>query len=312
VCCPLGSRCIGGNCQLADLTVDQSFLGDNVFVQRKHFDAGACEIVEGCVAAPGDRTLLVFPLKSPNVGGGDLWLGAPDPSNHLFQYSSCHNHYHFTGYVSYRLLDTNHGLIAPGQKQAFCLLDTTPVLPDAPIAALYDCNNQGIQRGWADVYEVGLACQWIDITDVPPGNYILEVEINPQRVIAESSYDDNTYEVPVTISPSSCPNGCHAYDETCCRAGNPCGLTGNGSCDCANRFGWDDADCATCWFDDASCFPGFNSCPAGCTQQNGGCCDDANPCGLDDDGSCDCGGAQAWDYDDCWYCSAPDPDCPGH
>jgi hypothetical protein len=312
VCCPLGSKCVDGACALADLAVDSTFLGGNVFVQKRTFEAGACEIVEGCVLAPGERTLLTFPLKSPNLGPGDLWLGTPDPTNGLFEFSGCHGHYHFTGYVAYRLLDGDGKLVAPGRKQAFCLLDTTPVLPDAPVDALYDCENQGIQRGWADVYAVGLPCQWIDVTGVPLGNYVLEVEINPDRVIAESRYDDNTYQVPVTIGASTCPNGCLPYDESCCKAGNPCGLTGNGSCDCADRFGWDAADCAACWFDDPACFPGYNSCPGACTPGGGNCCSADDPCNLHDNGSCDCAGAFEWEMNDCSNCASPDPDCPGN
>src|SRR5258707_614944 len=67
---------------------------------------------------------------------------------------------------------------------------------------LYDCNYQGIQMGWTDVYQ-NVPCQWIDITSVPTGNYILEMEINPLRSIIESDYNNNITQVPVFI-PEPC------------------------------------------------------------------------------------------------------------
>ena len=58
---------------------------------------------------------------------------------------------------------------------------------------------QGISAGWADVYDRSLDCQWIDITGVPSGRYVLQVEINPAHVIQENNYNNNTGQAEVTI-----------------------------------------------------------------------------------------------------------------
>ena len=34
-------------------------------------------------------------------------------------------------------------------------------------------------------------CQWIDITDVPPGNYILRLHTNPGNQVAETDFYNN-------------------------------------------------------------------------------------------------------------------------
>jgi hypothetical protein len=65
--------------------------------------------------------------------------------------------------------------------------------------ARYTCVSQGIQAVWADLYGADLDCQWIDITDLPPGSYELVVSVNLSRTFEEVTFDNNTTTVPVTI-----------------------------------------------------------------------------------------------------------------
>jgi len=171
VCCPVGSKCEAGTCPLPDLWVDQDYLSATVETVVRDVSENSCSLMEGCIDAPGTRKLLRFSTRTPNTGDGDLYLGSP-ANNPSFVYSQCHDHYHFQGYAEYRLLDEDGNQTAVGHKQAFCLEDFDPYDPNAP-SSLYDCGNQGIQLGWSDIYDRGLPCQWIDITDVPPGNYQL-------------------------------------------------------------------------------------------------------------------------------------------
>jgi lysyl oxidase-like protein 2/3/4 len=49
------------------------------------------------------------------------------------------------------------------------------------------------------VYTKSLDCQWLDITAVPAGSYVLEVTVNPDARITESSYANNVVRVPVVV-----------------------------------------------------------------------------------------------------------------
>ena len=169
----------------------------NPKIVTRTYSSSACDVVEGCVVA-GTRRLLIFDTESRNIGDGDLYLGSP-VGNPLFQYASCHNHYHFRGFADYRLINSAQKEIAAGLKVGFCLLDSRRWDPTAPGAARYDCNDQGIQAGWADVYGSSLPCQWIDITSLPAGTYTLEVEVDPDNRLEESNDTNNTTRVFVVV-----------------------------------------------------------------------------------------------------------------
>ena len=171
-------------------------------VISRTFSSFDCEVVEGCATA-GTHRLLSWSTETRNIGSGDLIIGNP-ATNSLFRWASCHQHYHFEQFMQYNLIDTNGNIAATGHKVGFCLLDDHAWSPTANPSSKYNCNNQGIQAGWADVYSAGLPCQYIDITSLAPGDYVLQMTVNPDKLIVEANYENNTTLVPVTIPPPNC------------------------------------------------------------------------------------------------------------
>ena len=162
-----------GQTGLPNLTIDVERVRTDLAIEERVYDETACELTpdEDCIAAPGARRLLRFSVETPNNGDADLVIGEPEPP--FFEYSLCHGHHHFSGFAAYELIDAQGGEVASGHKQAFCLVDTHAYVddPDTPTTSRFNCNFQGIQRGWSDVYDSSLACQFIDITDIPDGTF---------------------------------------------------------------------------------------------------------------------------------------------
>jgi len=181
----------------ADLIVWQPKL--DPFVMTQTFEAGKdCEVDEGLITA-GTHRLLRFGTETRNIGGIDMLVPTPQERPDLFEFQECHGHYHFLGFANYRLLDSIGEEVAAGRKVSFCLLDTIRWDSASNPNPRYDCNVQGIQAGWADVYDAGLPGQWIDITGLPAGTYTLEVTMNPDQIIEEADYTNNTTSLQVEI-----------------------------------------------------------------------------------------------------------------
>ena len=93
-----------------------------------------------------------------------------------------------------------------GQKRSFCVEDTKKADRRAPDTPRYGCNPnglniQGVQVGWGDLYASNLACQWIDITDLPTtGDFDLCVFINTARPAPRHRASNDHGCVPVTIA----------------------------------------------------------------------------------------------------------------
>jgi len=183
----------------ADLQVVASEFQTNRIVY-KYIEPNACELKEEkCVTGSGWRRLLEFATSDENVGNKTLDIGAVNyylsgaktlnDQYHIFEYSSCHEHYHFAHYGSFSL-----GNDATTSKRGFCLqsTDRTSNHELSPLHNPYSgCDYQGVEVGWVDQYKAGLPCQWIDITDIDtssaPVTKPLSFGSNPDGFLCEGT-----------------------------------------------------------------------------------------------------------------------------
>ena len=176
-------RCVGGktghdpsdpsSCPTGpDMLVDAQYLRNTIEEDVVDVPTNSCLVNEQCVTGTGRRRVVRFGTRIANVGNRDVVIGAPSDSNPLWEWDPCHGHFHFENYADYDLIDVASSTTLPiGTKNGFCVLDLE--VWDAELAVngcdTYDCNDQGISVGCADIYDSSLQCQWIDITGVPNG-----------------------------------------------------------------------------------------------------------------------------------------------
>ena len=164
-----------------DLTVDPQRFTAQMEIVDRYFSPEDCAIPEGVVGNSGYRRLLRFDTVIMNRGDGDLLVGdRSDPDNpyaDYFVFHSCHGHYHIKFFSIYELLTLDGDVLVAGTKQGFCFEDSFKY-EDGGKSHGYDCEGQGITSGWGDWYYKQLVGQWIDITGVPEGEYIVRVSIN--------------------------------------------------------------------------------------------------------------------------------------
>ncbi|XP_061586983.1 protein-lysine 6-oxidase-like [Cololabis saira] len=192
---------------LPDLVPDPYAIQAGAYVQRMQMYALRCAAEENCLArsayAPSIRdidfrVLLRFPQKVKNQGTTDF---LPVKPRYQWEWHSCHQHYHsMDAFSNYDLLDIATGRkVAEGHKASFCLEDTGC---DPGFRRRYACtaHTQGLSPGCYDTYAANIDCQWIDITDVPPGNYILKVMVNPNFHVVESDFSNNAVRCDLTYT----------------------------------------------------------------------------------------------------------------
>jgi len=166
------------------------------------------------------------------------WTEIGDPPV-IYESADGHDHFHLKNATAYSLRNGSGGFVAPAQKTGFCLYDSYEVADrgadeyyrdDDPDNRVIDFCSQGkpnatwlrmgTSAGWRDDYNPTLAFQWVDISNVAPGEYRLQSQADPDDEITEA----NESNPPNGSTPATVP-GYLAKDVSTSHRGAPATVT---------------------------------------------------------------------------------------
>lgn len=200
-----------------DLRIHEQQFAPSRVVYRYVRPSG-CELAEGAVAGTGWRRVVQFTTADENVGNRPLRIGAVDyadegepqelDAHKLFEFSACHQHYHFKYYGDFRWQGDGRLVNA---KNGFCLQSTsrTANREHSPLGnAFAGCGFQGIEAGWVDEYKAGIPAQWLDTTDLPAGTGTRTFTSNPRGLLCEGTLLDSNGDplpdgAPIAWTPTT-------------------------------------------------------------------------------------------------------------
>lgn len=138
---------------------------------------------------------------------------------HMFWAGDGHNHWHLSDMEQGVLTPFSNGSqVGTSAKEGFHFADGSAFdlsLPSAPQTKRYtacggkSCNidalsvKEGISVGWGDIYASGVALQWIDITGVANGKYVLTVTADPNGYFEESDTTNNSASATIRITSTN-------------------------------------------------------------------------------------------------------------
>lgn len=114
-----------------------------------------------------------------------------------------HAHWHLESFSTYEVWaispqGVTYNLVGANSKVSYCVTDLRPAGPELgfetrPKAGYLSCSGmlQGLTQGWIDTYVSGLARQWVEISGVKDGNYVLRSIVDPEDRIRETDDSNN-------------------------------------------------------------------------------------------------------------------------
>lgn len=163
--------------------------------------------------SPTRDASVVQQILEPGGGFSNHPTGAK-----IFWSGDGHNHFHVRDLQEMTLRNLNAAVLATGAKRGFCFWDNYrygsalpvyyhPSTTDACELAPDGTVPMGLSVGWGDRYPYYIAYQYIDITGLPNGSYIVHLTadppLTPGGLFLEANESNNTAWAEIWIQRKS-------------------------------------------------------------------------------------------------------------
>jgi len=185
---------IGNNASLSDCEYDHDDKGKPTIsfsIAIANPGRGPLHITLGAPQDDGGRTVAPAKQRIFNDEGGYREIDVGFFERHQ---EPDHVHWHYAGLASMELVNKDGKVVATSKKEGYCLADSFQYdssLPKSPPTAYFDpiaCIQKtevGLSVGWADHYDSGTEEQYIEIENVPSGNYQLRLTVNKTQLACD-------------------------------------------------------------------------------------------------------------------------------
>lgn len=138
-----------------------------------------------------------------------------------FEFEEDHNHVHFEGFSLYEVWSLGSGgemleVVASSGKVSYCVRDNDPFQPEegSQLASQPEVENipekprylscgyrlQGLSPGWIDTYKHNTPGQYVDISGLPDGDYLLVSTVDPDDLLLETDETNNAAALYFSLS----------------------------------------------------------------------------------------------------------------
>jgi hypothetical protein len=172
----------------------------NIGKEDLHIILGDSQQIDGKTFAPAKQI-----IKQENGETRELDVGLFERYEEQDSVGHGHVHWHYKDLASLRLVDENGQEVARSTKPGYCVIDSFrypnfPVMRNRQFShAACEQRSEiglGITVGWCDYYKYDTDRQYIEIDNVPPGEYRIMFTINKTAMIYEI---DEPASIGITI-----------------------------------------------------------------------------------------------------------------
>jgi hypothetical protein len=166
--------------------------------------------------SPGEGTMGLVQLVRRSNGSA---RETPVEGMLRYEQAETHAHWHLLGFERYELRTPDGATVVTARKAGFCLGDRYDSRRSVDLRGepgeprwTEECGRgdpdlraveEGISVGYGDDYAPYLEGQYVDVTGLPAGRYVLVHLANPGRELREASYENNAASVALRLAASS-------------------------------------------------------------------------------------------------------------